>query len=78
MELDVSGTVCPQTVLIVKRCLEELEPGDELTVVGDYPPAERSIRRSCHKHGYGVSTASTTDSESEFALRIRVTSAAKS
>ncbi|MDS0477283.1 sulfurtransferase TusA family protein [Natrinema sp. 1APR25-10V2] len=77
MEIDVSGTVCPQTVLIVRRCLEELEPGDELTVVGDYPPAERSIRRSCHKHGYSVSTTSTTDAEAEFALRIRVTSAAK-
>lgn len=67
----MSDTVCPQTVLIVKRCLEELESGDELTVVGDYPPAERSIRRSCYKHGYDISTAST-DSETEFALRIRV------
>lgn len=73
MEIDVSGTVCPQTVLIVKRCLAELEPEDALTVVGDYPPAERSIRRSCHKHRYDVSAASTTDPETEFALRIRVT-----
>lgn len=72
MEIDVSDTVCPQTVLIVKRCLEELEPGDELTVVGDYPPAERSIRRSCYKHGHDISTASSTDPETEFAVRIRV------
>jgi tRNA 2-thiouridine synthesizing protein A len=73
MEIDVSGTVCPQTVVIVKRCLEELEPGDDLTVVGDYPPAERSIRRSCHKHGFDVSAVSTSDPDAEFALRIRVT-----
>ncbi|WP_076148701.1 sulfurtransferase TusA family protein [Natrinema saccharevitans] len=77
MEIDVSGTVCPQTVLIVRRCLEELEPGNELTVIGDYPPAERSIRRSCHKHGYSVAATSTTDADAEFALRIRVPSAAK-
>ncbi|WP_135822118.1 sulfurtransferase TusA family protein [Halostella litorea] len=73
MEVDVSGTVCPQTVLVVKRCLAELSPGEELTVVGDYPPAERSIRRSCHKHGYPVTSASTADPDAEFALRIRVT-----
>lgn len=78
MEIDVSGTVCPQTVLVVKRCLAELSPGEELTVVGDYPPAERSIRRSCHKHGYPVSTATTADPEAEFALRIRVTEDAES
>ncbi|WP_135537042.1 MULTISPECIES: sulfurtransferase TusA family protein [Halostella] len=78
MELDVSGTVCPQTVTIVKRCLEELEPGDELTVVGDYPPAERSIRRSCHKHGYDVSTATPTEPEAEFELQILVTEASGS
>jgi tRNA 2-thiouridine synthesizing protein A len=75
MEIDVSGTVCPQTVVIVKRCLAELESGDTLTVVGDYPPAERSIRRSCHKHGFEVSTASPSDPDTEFALRIRVTDA---
>lgn len=78
MEIDVSGTVCPQTVVIVKRCLEELEPGDDLTVVGDYPPAERSIRRSCHKHGFDVSSAPTSDPDAEFALRIRVTETSKS
>ena len=76
MELDVSGTVCPQTVLIVRRCLAELDPGEELRVVGDYPPAERSIRRSCHKHGFDVSTEPTS-AETEFALRIRVTGASR-
>ncbi|NHN49109.1 sulfurtransferase TusA family protein [Halostella sp. JP-L12] len=76
MEIDVSGTVCPQTVLIVRRCLAELDPGEELRVVGDYPPAERSIRRSCHKHGFDVSSAPVRDPETDFALRIRVPSAA--
>ena len=77
MELDVSGTVCPRTVLVVKRCLAELSPGEELTVVGDYPPAERSIRRSCHKHGYPVTAVSAEDPEAAFALRIRVTEEAE-
>lgn len=77
MELDVSGTVCPQTVLIVRRCLSQLDPGEELVVRGDYAPAERSIRRSCYKHGYRIGSATTVDPDHEFALRIQVTETAK-
>ncbi|WP_254533709.1 sulfurtransferase TusA family protein [Natrinema gelatinilyticum] len=77
MHIDVSGMVCPQPVSIVRRCLEELEPGDELVVTGDYPPAERSICRTCYKHGYAVADATGTTAESEgtetFSIRIRVT-----
>lgn len=73
MELDVSSTVCPQTVLVVRRCLMELNPGDELTVRGDYPPAERSIRRTCYKHGYRVESVPVSDPDIEFALCIQVT-----
>lgn len=71
--------VCPQPTAIVRRCLVELEPGDELEVVGDYPPAKRSIRRSCFKHGFdvreadrGAETGSEADGEAEtFRLHIR-------
>ncbi|WP_306061845.1 sulfurtransferase TusA family protein [Natronococcus wangiae] len=60
---------------VVRRCLEELDPGDELVVSGDYPPAERSIFRTCCKHGYAVTTAPDEgDGGTEtFTLRIRVT-----
>lgn len=73
MELDVSGLVCPQPVAVVRRCLAELEPGEELVVTGDYPPAERSIRRACYRHGFGVSEGPPTDGGAEFSLRIVVT-----
>lgn len=53
--VDVTGAVCPKPALIVRRCLTELEPGDELLVTGDYPPAERNLRRTCYKHGFEVS-----------------------
>ncbi|WP_321112614.1 sulfurtransferase TusA family protein [Halorussus salinisoli] len=76
MKIDVSGLVCPQPVLVVRRCLEELDSGDELVVVGDYPPAERSIRRTCYKHGYDVSDGPPPDAEDEFSLRIRVSESA--
>lgn len=70
-EVDVTGAVCPKPVLIVRRCLEELEPGDELLVTGDYPPAERNLRRTCYKHGFGVTTG-PDDTADTFQLRIQV------
>jgi tRNA 2-thiouridine synthesizing protein A len=75
VQLDVSGLVCPQPVAVVRRCLAELETGDDLVVVGDYPPAERSIRRTCYKHGFEVGAGPPTD-DGEFSLRIRVTPSA--
>lgn len=74
-EVDVTGAVCPRPVLIVRRCLEELGPGEELRVTGDYPPAERNLKRTCYKHGYEVTTDDTDDET--FALRIRVTDDAR-
>lgn len=71
MELDVTGLVCPKPVAIVRRCLVELEPGEEVTVIGDYPPAARSIRRTCYKHGYRV--ADRPAEGDEFTLVIAVT-----
>ncbi len=78
VKIDVSGLVCPQPVLVVRRCLAELDPGDELVVVGDYPPAERSIRRTCYKHGYDVSDGPPRDAEDEFSVQIRVTESVSS
>lgn len=70
--VDVTGAVCPKPALIVRRCLQELEPGDELLVTGDYPPAERNLRRTCYKHGFEVSDGLDHATET-FQLRIRVT-----
>jgi tRNA 2-thiouridine synthesizing protein A len=70
--VDVTGTICPKPALIVRRCLQELEPGDELLVTGDYPPAERNLRRTCYKHDFEVSDG-PNHTEDEFQLRIHVT-----
>jgi len=75
VEVDVSGLVCPQPAAVVRRCLAELETGEELVVTGDYPPAKRSIRRTCYKHGFAVEQGPPTD-DGEFSLRIVVTESA--
>lgn len=72
MKVNVTGLVCPLPVRVVRDHLDELSQDDEMVVVGDYPPAEQSIRRACLKHGYDVSREQTDD-ESKFVLRIRRT-----
>lgn len=70
----MSGLVCPQPVQVVRRCLAELDPGQELVVTGDYPPAQRTITRTCYRHGYPVDvTSHGTEDDETFAVRIRVT-----
>lgn len=73
VKVDVTGLICPVPVREVRRRLERMEPGEELVVVGDYPPAEDSIRRACLTHGFDVCEESTDGEPDEFALRIRVT-----
>ncbi len=82
--VDVTGEVCPRPALIVRRRLSELDPGEELLVRGDYPPAEENLRRTCAKHGFevaGSEAGSEAGNEAEngspggsdFELRITVT-----
>ena len=35
--LDVTGTLCPIPVLLARRAMRALSPGDQLEVVGDDP-----------------------------------------
>lgn len=71
-ELDVTGEVCPRPALIVRDALEDLEPGDELVVTGDYPPAEQNLRRTCEKHGYTVQATESEGGGDSFTLQIGV------
>lgn len=70
--VDVRGEICPRPALIVRQQLAELEPGDTLVVRGDYPPAERNLRRMCDKHGFEVVEGDDSDA-SEFELHVQVT-----
>lgn len=70
-EIDVTGEVCPRPALIVRNALEEMDPGDELLVTGDYPPAEGNIQRTCEKHGYEVGKPEAENDDS-FTLKIAI------
>ncbi|WP_423792138.1 sulfurtransferase TusA family protein [Methanocaldococcus indicus] len=68
-KLDVSGDICPIPVLKTKKALEELNPGEELEVVGDYKPALENIKRFVESQGHEVVKAEET--ENGFRIIIR-------
>lgn len=51
-ELDLRGEVCPYTFVRTKLALEELEDGDELTLLLDHPPAFTSVPRALREEGH--------------------------
>ena len=73
--VDVRGEICPRPALLVRDALADLSPGETLAVVGDYPPAERNLRRMCAKHGFEVRDGDGGDGD-EFELHVRVTAEA--
>lgn len=52
--LDLRGEVCPYTLVKTKLTLEDMEPGQVLRVVLDYPPAAQSVPRSLRLYGQEV------------------------
>jgi len=46
-KLDIKGKVCPMTFVYTKLTLEELNRGDILEVILDFPPAAKNIPENC-------------------------------
>jgi len=54
VKLDVCGEVCPMPVVKTKKALENMEPGQVLEVIIDYPPAKENVKRFAINHGHEV------------------------
>jgi len=52
--LDVRKKVCPIPVLMTRRRLEELESGDELEVIVDFPASREHIERLAKQEGHRI------------------------
>lgn len=52
--LDLRGEVCPYTFVRTKLALEELEDGDELTLIFDHRPAFTNVPRALREDGHAV------------------------
>lgn len=45
-ELDIRGEVCPYPVLKTKMKLKEIESGEVLKIIVDYPPSVENVLRA--------------------------------
>ena len=53
-ELDIRGEVCPFTFVKSKLLLEQMEKGQVLRVIIDYPPSAESVPKSMREEGQEV------------------------
>jgi TusA-related sulfurtransferase len=52
--LDIKGEICPYTFVKSKLALEEMEDGEILKIIVDYPPATENVPRSLEKEGNDI------------------------
>ena len=57
--LDLTGVVCPLNWVKAKLALEELDPGDELTLMLDPGEPIESVPRSAREDGHDVTVDGT-------------------
>jgi len=60
-ELDIRGEVCPFTFVKSKLVLEQMEMGQVLRVVLDYPPSVESVPKSMREEGQEVLAVNKLD-----------------
>lgn len=53
-ELDLRGDVCPITFVKSKLVIEEIEPGQVLRIVIDYPGSVDNVPRSLTNEGHKI------------------------
>jgi tRNA 2-thiouridine synthesizing protein A len=53
-ELDLRGEVCPYTFVKTKLRLEELDSGQDLTILLDDSAATANVSRSLHSDGHEI------------------------
>ncbi len=69
-ELNLKGKICPYTFIESMLALEEMEPGEVLRVIVDYPPAVCDVPRSLTNEGYEILEVSPIN-EADWAIRVR-------
>ncbi|GEM_PF-535851 len=67
--IDVRGKVCPYPTVEVQTALQEMESGQVLEVVSNYPPARTTIPHLCWNRGYAW--VLVQDSDEQFRVRVK-------
>jgi TusA-related sulfurtransferase len=60
--VDISGKICPYTVMETRDALKEMDTGQILEVITDYKPAAtESIPNFCKKKNYPIEVIDNSD-----------------
>lgn len=71
-ELNLKGKICPYTFVESMLALEEMETGEVLRVIVDYPPSACDVPRSLTREGYEILDVSKIN-ETDWAIVVRNT-----
>lgn len=69
-ELNLKGKICPYTFIESMLVLEEMETGEVLRVIVDYPPAVCDVPQSLKNEGYEIIEV-TPINETDWAILVR-------
>jgi TusA-related sulfurtransferase len=69
-KLDIKGVVCPYTLVRSKLAVEEMEVGQIIEIVLDYPEASDSIPKAMHNYGHTVLKVEKIN-DTDWIVRIR-------
>lgn len=68
--IDISGKICPYTVMETRDTLKTMEAGQVLEVITDYKPAAtESIPNFCKKKGYPIEVIANADDTYRLLIR---------
>ncbi len=69
-ELNLKGKICPYTFIESMLALEEMNVGDVLRVIVDFPPAVCDVPRSLKNEGYEILDVSAIN-ETDWAILVK-------
>ena len=52
--IDLRGTVCPMNIVVAKREIAKMSPGDVVRITVDFPAAKQDVPKSLERDGHKV------------------------
>lgn len=67
-ELDATGLLCPEPLMIARNKVREMKPGETLYIVATDPSTVRDFRNFCRFMGHSLDELSATTGRFEFII----------
>ena len=70
IELSVTQLACPMPLIRIKKAIMTMQEGDQLTVVGDDPIFEDTVKDFCTENGHEIVSRSQDGRKITFVIKI--------